>query len=296
MNALKSIRYFVEYSLLQCLIWVFFLLGLDRASALGGWLGRLIGPRLGASGKARRHLQAAMPELSPAQVDAYVVKMWDHLGRVIAEYPHLEKLAQERVEVIGIEDALPFVTGGRATVSISGHIGNWELASVYIFKRFNVPISVLYRAPNNPFVDKMLTRYRTLGGRLAALPKSQAGGVAALKALKRKEIIGILVDQKYNEGVSASFFGMPAMTNPVFVKLAQKCDAGMLPFRVVRKGGAHFRLEFMPPMQIQGRSEDDVISETHRYLEAWIREYPEQWLWLHRRWPSGVVKDLPGAD
>lgn len=283
---MKKLRYFFEYLLLRLLTLLFFVLGVDKASAFGGWLGRMIGPRLGATRKAKRHMRLALAELSEEQINAYVLGMWDNLGRVIAEYPHLEKIMRERVETNALDIVEAAAANGKGIILFSGHIGNWEVAPAYVNNHFDIPVSVLYRAPNNPFADALLTRYRTLNGKLAALPKSQSGGVAALKALRRNEIMGILIDQKYNEGVSVPFFGAPAMTNPIFVKMAQKFDAPLLPFRIIRTGGAYFGMEFYPPIETTGREEIDVINDAHRYLESWIRENPAQWLWLHRRWPA----------
>ena len=291
---MKTLRYFLEFMLLRVVSWLFWLIGLDRASAVGGWIGRTIGPRLAASRKARRHIEMALPYVSDDMLDNLVAGMWDNLGRVIAEYPHLEKISRERLQIRGQEHIEVALNGGKGAVMFSAHLANWEGVPPYIQQHFGKPVNLMYRAPNNAHVDRLLTRYRTLGGRIKALTKSRQGGQAAMKALKNGEIIGILIDQKYNEGIPVPFFDMPAMTNPVFVKMAQKYQAPLLPFSIRRMAGAHFEVECYPPLDLEGRSVEAVIAEAHQLLERWIHNAPEQWLWLHKRWPEAHQQAMAG--
>jgi KDO2-lipid IV(A) lauroyltransferase len=281
---MTGLRYFLEFALLLMLSGFFKLVGLDKASAIGGTIGRFIGPRLATSRKARRNLQNALPHLSNEQLDDVIKGMWDNLGRLIAEYPHLEQIAQERLQMQGQDYLQAALAKGRGAVLFSAHMANWETVPPYIQQHFNIQVNLMYRAPNNERVDRLLTHYRTLGGKMRALTKSRRGGQAAMKALRDGEIIGILIDQKYNEGISIPFFGIPAMTNPIFVKMAQKYDAPLLPFMIERTQGAHFKVRCYPEIKTMGRSSEDVIVEAHSLLEKWISKKPEQWLWLHRRW------------
>ena len=112
-----------------------------------------------------------------------------------------------------------------------------------------------------------------------------------MAALKQGRVLGMLIDQKYNEGLAVPFFGQPAMTNPVFVQMAQRYNGFLIPARAERLGGAHFRLTLHPPLALADqaghpRTAEDVLAEAHRLLEEWIRERPEQWLWIHKRWDS----------
>ena len=129
----------------------------------------------------------------------------------------------------------------------------------------------------------MLARARTLNGRLGAYSKSRAGGKGLIEAIKNKRCVGILIDQKYNEGLAIPFLGYPAMTNPIFVTLAQKYDAILLPVSNVRIENTRFKLTFHAPLNIADNIEN-TIKSAHTYLENWIKETPSQWLWLHRRW------------
>src|SRR6266851_5919235 len=267
-------------------------LPLDWASALGGALARWIGPRLGISHRARRNLRAALPELSPAQSERTVRGMWNNLGRVAAEYPHLRHIrvfeAGGRVETRGLDHLDRALAAGRRVVIFGGHLGNWEIAALAA-GQYGLDIAQIYRAANNPLVDRMIARLR--GGRGELIPKGAIASRRAVAALRRGGHVSLLADQKLNDGIAVPFFGRPAMTAPALALLALRFDCAVLPARVERLQGAHFRLTIHPPLPLpkSGERAADVaglMEAVNRTLETWIRERPEQWFWLHRRWPD----------
>ncbi len=286
---MQTFRYFLEAFCLCIFTVIFKCLPVEAASNFGGWLGRTIGPRMGASGKAHRHLEKAMPELSVAQRETIVRGMWDNLGRVLAEYPHIETISRDRTVIESSVDVDQYKCGDKGAVFFSAHIGNWEMGCSAPYLQLGIEVDSTYRAPNNPWVDHLLFKSRTLGNKLKSYSKSRKGGAALLKAAKQKRNIAILIDQKYNEGIEASFFGHSAMTNPIFVQLGQKYGLDVLPAHIVREGPARFRMYVDAPLELyeedgSPKSEADVIRAAHRHLENWIRTNPEQWIWLHRRW------------
>lgn len=286
---MMSLRYFLEAAFLSAILAVFKRIPAQRASAIGGYIGRTIGPRLAASRKARRNLDKALPELGPAVKDKIIAGMWDNLGRIIAEYPHLEKLGRERTLIEGREKLEEALTEGKGAICFGAHLGNWEINSAACLTQMGLAVDLSYRAPNNPRVDRLLMRARSLGGRLKAYPKSRSGGKNMMEAVRSGRILGILIDQKYSAGLSVPFFGHEAMTNPFFVQLAQKYKCPLIPIRNVRLNAAQFKLVIYDPIDVfeddgTPRTFESVIAEAHRMLEGWIRETPEQWLWLHRRW------------
>ena len=217
---MKTLRYLLEAALLYTLYFLFGLMSPALASNTGGFIGRAIGPRLAASRKALRNLDLAMPGLDPGTRRRIIAEMWDNLGRVIAEYPHLETISRARTTVINkqaVEKAIAQRQGG---MFFGAHLANWEVNIPVLLTQFGIAAHLTYRAANNPYSDRLLSKARTLNGRLKAFPKARSGGREILKALDRKEFIGILIDQKYNEGLAIPFFGMPAMTNPAFVSSA----------------------------------------------------------------------------
>ena len=271
---------------------VFAALPLDAASALGGWLARAIGPRLGISRRAVDNLGRAFPEKSPGDIKAIVRGMWENLGRVAAEYPHLGEIEiygnDGRVTVVGAENIDRLRDDGLPGIFFSAHIGNWEIVSLAATQR-GLPLDRVYRAANNRLVEWLYRRGRAaVEG--ALIPKGSAGARLLLRSLKDSKHLGMLVDQKMNDGIAAPFFGRDAMTAPALAQLALRFDCPVVPARVERLKGAHFRITAYPPMELGGgdRHADiaDAMAKVNALIESWVREHPEQWLWLHNRWPD----------
>jgi len=267
-------------------------LPIDAASALGGFVARHIGPRLGIAARARHNLAAALPELPEADIERVVRGMWDNLGRVAAEYPHLPRIRvfppDGRVETGGIEHLDRAIAAGRKVIIFGGHLANWEIAALAA-GQYGIDVAQIYRAANNPLVDRMIARYRGAGSEF--IPKGRVASRRALAALRRGAHLTLLVDQKLNDGIPVPFFGRKAMTAPALALLALHFDCAVLPARVERLAGAYFRLTIYPPLEVPktGERTADVaalMAAVNRTLEDWIREHPEQWFWLHSRWPD----------
>jgi KDO2-lipid IV(A) lauroyltransferase len=267
-------------------------LPIDVASGIGGALGRLIGHRLAVSRRARANLAAALPELSAAEREAVLRGMWDNLGRVVAEYPHLRGIRVfapgGRVETSGLDHLDAALAAGRPSIIFGGHLGNWEIAALAAGQR-GIDVAQIYRAANNPLVDRMVARFRGTGSEF--IPKGAVASRRAVAALRRGAHLTLLVDQKLNDGIAVPFFGRRAMTAPALAMLALHFDCAVLPARVERLRGARFRLTIYPPLPLpqSGERTADVaalMAEVNRTLESWIRERPEQWFWVHSRWPE----------
>lgn len=266
-------------------------LGPDRASALGGRLAGWIGPLLPAHRVARRNLELALPELEAAERRRVLALMWDNLGRVGAEYPHLRYLVEERVDVVGIEHLQRLRDSGRSGMLFSGHFGNWELL-IPVAHHQGLQVEGLYRHLNNPLVDSMLAEMRGVRG--AFLPKS-GGGRQVLRLLRKGSVAGMLVDQKENEGIAVPFFGREAMTAPALAVFALSVGCPVIPVRCERLDGCRFRIVLEPPLDLAptGERKRDVPALTtavNARLEAWVRARPEQWFWVHRRFSKDLYR------
>lgn len=269
---------------------IFRILPLDWASAVGGFLGRHIGPRLKVSWVARYNLMKAFPEKTPAEIDAVVVAMWDNLVRTFAEYPHLRSLSvadSGRIEYVNLEYAESVRDDGRAGILFSAHIGNWEISSV-IGVKLGMPLHRVYRSANNPYVEWLFRYFRQkIPGDL--MPKGMSGFRRIVAQMKKGGHFALLIDQKMNEGIPVDFFGYPVMTTPSLASLVLKHDYPALPIRSQRLKGAYFRLTIEKPLSIEktGDPEKDValfMAAANHVLERWIRDDPSQWLWVHKRW------------
>ncbi len=279
----RFIGYPLEAVLVYALYGFFKLLPIDTASAVGGWIGRNVGGRLGgANKKVRRNIANAMPELSAEQQNHIMTGMWDNLGRIMAEYAHLAELDGSRVEVIGYEHVEAARASGKPLIMAAGHLGNWEIIPVTAH-RYKLNAQLIYRHANNPYVEKLMQRVRAPGGDRFAR-KGVAGARSVHGALRHNEVVGMLVDQKHNRGLSIPFFNRPAMTAQAVAELALKYNAPILLSRVERLDGARFRVTVLPPLDVSSHDVTDILTRINKQFEDWIRLRPEQWLWLHKRW------------
>lgn len=285
-----KLKFRLESALARVLLALFGALPLGVASAIGGAVGRAIGALLpGLSRRAEKNLRRAMPELDDAGVAAVLCGMWDNLGRTAAEFPHLHRMRERpagNLEIVGREHLEALRDGA---LVFSAHLGNWE-AMTPALRLLGLPVHGVYRAANNPLTDVLINRQRA--NYLTSLaPKGREGARRLLALAKARSHIGMLVDQKLNEGIAAPFFGRPAMTAPALAQLALRFDLPVAPVRCERLEGARLRLTIYPPLDLprSGEREADVralMTAVNATLESWIRARPEQWLWLHRRWPD----------
>lgn len=282
-----------EAALLWLVYHGFRALPLDFASAAAGKFTRFLGPLLPPSRRARRNLELAMPERA-AEHAGIIRDMWENLGRMAGEYAHSMEFAKDpdRMELVGAEPVLALHAAGRPMLFFSGHIGNWEL-TYPLMARLDIPGDGIFRAPNNPYVDWLFDR--GANPHLGMIPKGAAGARKSIEVLKAGRCLTMFVDQKMNDGIEVPFFGRPAMTAPALASFALKFGYPMVPFRVIRTRGAHFRVEFGEPLECErtGDRNADLLTamtRVNRVLEGWIGEYPAQWLWLHRRWPKELYR------
>lgn len=300
-----KLRYVAEAVPFFLFIGLFRLLGLDAASALGGFIGREIFYRMGGTMKrARNNLRAAYPEKSEAEIETIVKEMCDNLGRTVAEYAHFDKLsiANGRLEVVDGHHADEARASGKGILLISGHFANWEMM-LLAGEQFGLEGATVYRPVNNVYIDRWMAKRRRRYGPKELVSKGAQGTRRIFSLLRQKKAIYILVDQKTNEGLPVPFFGRVAMTTPAPAVLALKTGAILLPARNERVKGAHFRMTAHKPIEFTptGDHDRDVLALTQKIndvIEEMVRARPSQWLWIHRRWPKegDVVRSRRGLE
>lgn len=294
-----SLRHHAQATALRAAARLARALGPVASSNLGGRLARTVGPWLPVSRVAEANLRRALPELDARARRRVLRGVWDNLGRTVAEMPHVGAL-QRTAEGPGWEcdddTALRALRerGGPA-IFFSGHLANWEIGFA-VAASFGLAVSWIYRAASNPLADAAIQSIRAEASGVAVpmFAKSAAGAHAAMAHLRRGGLLGMLMDQKLNEGLAVPFFGTPAMTSSALAQFALRFRSPVIPIRPVRLGPARFRVVCEPPLPLPdtGDRAADTYTLTRAVnatLERWIREQPECWLWLHRRWP----KDAP---
>lgn len=270
----------------------------DKMSDLAGTLMRRIGPLLPENRIGRANLMAAFPQKSPAEIENILRAVWDNVGRMVAEFAHLDRLSDfdpwhperpARIEANkeDIERFFKLLDSGKPGLVFAAHFANWELPAVCA-AACKIDSAVLYRRPNIPAIDKWLhqTRSAAMG---TLIPTGLDAPVRLADALHRGVHVGMLVDQYYSRGVDVTFFGRRTKANPLLARLARHFDCPIHGTRIVRLPNHRFRAELTeeikPARDAEGKI--DVAGTTQiitSVIEGWIREHPEQWLWLHRRW------------
>lgn len=287
---MKKWRYLAEAVGALLLYGLLKLLPVGWASALGGWVGRQIGPRTRVHQIAQFNLHKAFPDMPLPEQTRLLDRMWDNLGRVFAEYPHLTSRAMKArvTDIRGLEHLRAVHDSPQAAVVVSGHLGNWEMGPVMAAEK-GVKFHLLYRPANNPMVEKLIAMVRspyTLG----LHGKGYRSAKAIIQAIRKQEPVGLLFDQKANDGVPVALFGMEAMTSDVVAQIVMKHQARIIPTRCIRQRDGTLHMEVEPAMlfDLSGDFEQDrdaIMRQLHDMLERWIREDPSQWFWVHKRWP-----------
>lgn len=287
----QKLRYGTEAALFLAFMGFFRLIGVDAASAVGGFIGREIFARTRVTKRARDNLIAAFPEKSEGERDAIIRTMWDNLGRTVAEYAHLDKFdlsgPNPRIQVKNLEEIDKI--RGKGALIVSGHFANWEIMPISA-SRYGIDGAIVYRPPNNPYVDRYIARARARKGYAEQISKHQ-GTRRIFTLLRGNKAILLLADQKTNEGIPVPFFGRDAMTTPAPAALALKLKVPMIFASNKRLGGARFAVTVYPPLDFTPSGDDDadmraMTAAINLRLEEMVRADPGQWLWIHRRWPT----------
>jgi KDO2-lipid IV(A) lauroyltransferase len=258
---------------------------------------RWLGPFVPEHRVGRDNLTAAFPEKSPDEIERILRGTWDNLGRVAAEFANIDRLwdydvTRRRSGRILDSDASEIIAhrlrdDGRPALIFAAHLANWELAAVSA-TQYGIPTTVLYRQPNNKTISDAIIKLRA-GCMGTLVPTAMDAPTKLASALERGSHVAMLVDQYYTTGVPVTFFGRRTRANPLIARLARHYDCPIHGIRVVRRDGNRFKVEvteaIAPARDASG--EIDVAATMQiitDVVEGWVREHPEQWLWLHRRW------------
>jgi Kdo2-lipid IVA lauroyltransferase/acyltransferase len=276
---------------------LFRLLGPETASRLGGWIGRNIFSLLPPDRVARANLAAAFPEKTAQDLGVIRRAMWDNLGRVVGEYPHLGRFSPKGEDPRIGYTFPPGVTveslKGQPLIFLSAHLGNWETMPI-IAQQLGIEGAALVRPPNNPYVANWVARQRRINGPATMIAKHNAAR-PMLAQLRGGKMLCMLVDQKLREGIAVPFFGRDAMTTPAPAALALKTGARIVMATNRRLPGARFHVTVLPELDFtpSGDEARDILALTAAItarIEEMVRDNPGQWLWIHNRWPT--ARDL----
>ena len=249
-----------------------------------------------------RNLALAYPEMSERDRRHLLRGEFISLGRQLAEVCLFPRYTRDNIENIivydGFENFEQAYARGKGVLFLTGHLGAWEL-SAFAHSLHGHPLSIVMRSLDNPYVDALLERYRTMHGNRTVDKDDFVRGL--LSAMRKGETVGILMDTNMTppQGVFVDFFGIPTCTASGLARIALRTDAVVVPgFTVWDRKRRKYVLRFEPAVELI-RSEDneaDIIANTAKFtkvIEAFIRQYPDQWLWVHRRWKTRPPGENP---
>jgi len=292
-----------EFALVWFFVHLLRLLPRSWARAAGAGIGALafrVVKRLRMAGL--RNLELALPGLSEADRLVLIKRVYRNLGWQLAEFCQMPDYTVESagklIRYEGLENYLAARERGKGVLVLTGHLGAWELSSFY-HSLAGYPMGMVIRRLDNPLVDRFVNRIRCLHGNRVIHKDDFARGLIA--SMRANETVGILMDTNMTppQGVFVPFFGVQACTASGMARVALKTGAAVVPgFLAWEEQEGRYVLHFGPRIELvdTGDSEQDAIANTARFtaaLEGYIRQYPDQWLWMHRRWKTRPPGESP---
>jgi Kdo2-lipid IVA lauroyltransferase/acyltransferase len=268
-----------------------------KTANLFGRIARLIAPLTRENKTARANLTAAFPEKSPEEIETILAGVWDNLGRLGAEFAHIDHIwehdrARPEDSRIEIEERTHELFAqlrldGKPALIFASHLGNWELPALAAVAH-GLDAATLYRRPNISSANRIIEELRSVKmGTL--IPAGRDAPLRLAEALQKGQHVAMLVDQYFTNGVDVTFFGRKTKANPTLARLLRQIECPIHGVRIIRLPGHRFRAELseeVPPVRdAEGKIDvQGTMQAITSVIEGWIREYPDQWLWLHRRW------------
>ena len=246
-----------------------------------------------------RNLELAFPRITAGERETILRSEYRNLGFLLAEFckmpGYTAATASRFIRYEGLDNYLRARERGKGVLVLTGHLGAWELSSFY-HSLMGMPMGMVIRRLDNPLVDEFVNRIRCLHGNRVIHKDDFARGLIA--SMRAGETVGILMDTNMTppQGVFVPFFGVPACTASGMARIAEKTGAAVLPgFLLWEQSEQKYVLRFGEELEIvhTGDAEQDALTNTATFtaaIERYIRQYPDQWLWMHRRWktrPSG---------
>lgn len=268
-------------------------LGLERASRWGAAIVPPVASLTSSWKTALRNIRMCFPGESDAWHRDVRKECFRELGRLSGEFPHMDKFLEkfrsgdlvfegrERIEA----------TRGKGAVFIGGHFTNWEVTSLCLAQA-DPDCHFTYRPANNPIIDKYIVDTRAAFGLRLQAAKGEEGGMGLLRSLKKGRSVALMNDQKYNRGLPVPLFGYECMTADGPTRLALRFEVPLIPLSGRRIEGTKFQVRVHDPIPLDYANADapqtvyDGVKRINEFMEARIREAPEQWFWAHRRWPK----------
>ena len=303
-SPLAQFKLRAEALALRCFWRLSLMLGPKRASDYAaGMMGWLIGPGSESLRRMASNHKVALRGRAPGDIDQVTRDAASNLARVIAEYPHLHRIAgpelPDFIEFVANVPEAALTPEKPSALYIGVHQANWEILSA-MGAPLGKPMTIVVSPLSNPFVHRLVKKARPETW-VEQAERDQATR-SLVRCLQSGRSVGLLADQRFEGGELVPFFGHDAMTAIGPAKLAIKFGCDLVPTRVERIGPVRFRITTFAGIRPDPAIEDDqakaidMMRRVNRYFEAWIKEKPGEWMCMKRRWPKSVYRDLAGAS
>ncbi len=293
----KNIKYLLEYFFVLIVLKILGTFGIDKSVQICRYIARKIGPLLPVNKIAKENIQNIFGKNQTnglsMETQVTIDQVWDNFSSFIGEFPYVNNMSEEelsrRVEIIGLDNIIEFQKSQQPFLLFTGHFANWDFA-LKIINKFYPKFAIIYRKLNNPYIDNLINDRRKTND-IKLIPKGEKGARDLLSAIKSGYAIGMLVDQKMNNGIEVPFLDRPAMTAHAIAKIALQFGYPIIPLQVVRtnSNNSYFKAIIHPPIQLQktNNSKTDcynIMFTINQILGNWVKENPGQWFWFHNRW------------
>tara|TARA_B100000989_G_scaffold232632_1_gene179429 strand:+ start:76 stop:936 length:861 start_codon:yes stop_codon:yes gene_type:complete len=284
---MKKLLYLIEYILIKLFFFILIFIGYKNGSNLGYFVGRLFGPIFRSKKLIKKNLEQSGIN-SGRNYDKVIGKIYGNYGRILAEYPFLEKFRKNKlnkfIEIEGLEHLEKIKVEKKRAVFISGHFSNFELMALQIEKA-GINLCAIYRPLNNIYLNKTMEEIRRNFICKNQIKKGRSGTRQIIENLKKGNSVALMIDQRVREGIKTNFFGKPASTTTIPAQLIKKYKCDLVPIYIERRKNYYFKMFISKPIKIMSyKSTSEITEHLNTILEKMILRNIDQWIWTHDRW------------
>ncbi len=284
---MKKIIYFLEFILVRLFFVICKLLGYEKSSNFGFYIGKTFGNMFRKKSSIIQNLRKSKISINSSEEQFSKIVLGNY-GRILAEYPYLKNFRNNElskyIEIDGFKNLELIKKRNKPVVFISGHFNNFELMAMQIEKS-GINLAAIYRPLNNIFLNKSMENIRTNYICKNQIKKGRSGTRQILENLKNGNSIALMIDQRVTEGIKINFFGDLATTTTIPAQIIKKYKCDLVPIYIERNKKYYFKMYVSQPISINPeKSQDEISNHLNNILEKMILKNPDQWIWTHNRW------------
>ena len=290
---MKIVKYFFEFVIIISLFFIFKIIGLKNASALGGILTRLIGPFFRSKKIIKSNIKIGLGTIDKKKESEIINAMWSNIGRTFAEYIYLKefkfnKTNFKHMKINGVNHLEKIKKNNEIAIFYSAHLANFELMAMELDKA-GIKCAAIYRPLNNYFLNPIMEYLRKKYICPFQIPKGRKGMREIISKVKDGCSVALMVDQRVSEGPRIPFFNKPAHTTTIPAQLALKYDCKLVAISIERVKDTNFVMEVHKPYKFEKTGNDEIDTNNitikiNQEIEKMILNNPKQWFWTHNRW------------